>query len=292
MDAEFEEKEFEGFLNQQLCTHGGVFYAPGQVLENIIGLDAALTCQVTQFWNLFPSPRPQSLYPTSVSPSGILLSSEYWDGLDSAIDHFPPIKFNLFVQHKRPSFLKSGGSKQWKYWKQPYYRYSLLSHQQSALSHLAKIAGDDALVVYSCPAFVSREELWKHGFGASLISNTNFALAEGLDGHDQYTFVGPGSSGYACSEPVEMPPFSIVQEMQARRSRKRTRFGNREFLDISAKQVLQAVAAANLDAGFETLFGYMPSEMPPIARSVLTIAALGFSTSQRMHQGTNATARE
>lgn len=285
MIAEFEEKEFEGFLNQQLCADGGVFYAPGQVLENVIGIDAALTCQVTEFWKLFPSPKPHSLYPTAATPSGILLSSEYWEDLDKAIDHFPLINFNLFVQHKRPAYLKAGSSRQWGYWKQPYYRYDLLSHQQSALSHLAKIAGADALVVYSCPAFISRAELWKHGLGASLIGNTNFTLVEALDGHDQYTFVGPGSSGYACSEPVEMPPFSITQAFQSRRVRERVRYSNREALQIAAKYVKQAIEAANLSESYEALSKYLPVEMPPIARSILTVHTFAIMTNARWYLG-------
>ena len=283
MDAEFEEKEFEALLNQQLCAHGSVFYAPGQVLENIIGLDAALTCQDTQFWKLFPGPKPQALYPITPSPSGILLSGEYWTGLDSALDHFPAIKFNLFVQHKRPAYLRSGSARQWKYWKQPYYRYPLVSHQQSALSHLAKIAQGDALVVYSCPAFISRADLWKHGFGSSLISNTNFALVEGLDGHDEYTFVAPGSSGYACSEPAEIPPFSLAQEMQVRRSRERATLSNKEFLHATAKYVLEAVRAADLGPSFEALFAFMPRDMTAIARSILTVHTFSAMTNSKWY---------
>jgi hypothetical protein len=283
MDAEFEEKEFETLLNQQLCASGSVFYAPGQVLENIIGLDAALTCQDTQFWKLFPSPRPHTLYPTTSSPSGIVLSNDYWVGLDSTLDHFPPIKFNLFVQHKRPAYLRSGSARQWKYWKRPYYRYSLVSHQQIALANLAKIAKDDALVVYSCPAFISREELWKHGFGSSLISNTNFALVEGLDDHEEYTFVSSGSSGYACSEPAEMPPFSLFQEMRARRSRGSARGTNREFLHVSAKYVLEAVVGADLTQSFEALFRYMPRDLSPIARNVLTVHTFAAMTNSKWY---------
>ena len=40
--AEFEEKELEGLLNAQLTGGSGQMWTPGQVLESIVGFDAAL----------------------------------------------------------------------------------------------------------------------------------------------------------------------------------------------------------------------------------------------------------
>jgi hypothetical protein len=149
MNCEFEEKQFEQHLNFELLGRRNLLYVPGQVLENTLGFDAALFTRNIHFWRLF-----ELGYLRRVPHlTGLRIDNGWWRNLDQEIDMFPDFKCNVFIQHKRPTYLTTAHSKEWSHWKKEYYRYDLTPHQQLALEQLEDKIGNKGIVVYASPAF-------------------------------------------------------------------------------------------------------------------------------------------
>jgi hypothetical protein len=198
LDAEFEEKQFEQHLNFQLADRNNLVYPSGQVGEAFLGFDAAVRTRRRSFWHLFGTFRP-----------GLRIDPLWWPELEEELDAFPKAKFNVFVQSKRPEFLSGPRCKEWHDWQTDYFRYFITEHQQLALTALAEQTAGAAIVVYASPAFHKHQHLWEAINKGDLVSKTNFADAQKLNGHERYTYATAGSSGKGYSHPtdIESPGF-------------------------------------------------------------------------------------
>ncbi len=196
--CEFEEKEFEAPLYNQLATQSGHVWSPGQVLERQIGIDYALLCNDPRIW---------SLHGIS-APSGIFLHqfSSYFPSIKRPLPNF---SLNLFIQAKRSQprtkaskdLVKNGITS-------PYWKFDTTAHQQSRLDDLATVLGADALVCYAAPAFHRLTQLNAHTVGGSIVENSSFPKSTMLSGHKAWNFSSPGMVGVANTEPHfhEEPP--------------------------------------------------------------------------------------
>lgn len=192
--AEFCEREFEPNFNNQIENLNIFIWTPGQIDEHFLGFDAAFLSSARQIFRLIDYPMP---YPGGIQPSLETLQ-EFFKFADR---QFPNIKFNLFVQHKRPEYIRSSRGKERSHWNDPYFRYKINSNQQAQLEKLENIADKDALVTYACPAFHTFQELWDHSKNSTLIQSSNFVRPTSLIGHGRYSFIEPGCNGFATSEP-------------------------------------------------------------------------------------------
>lgn len=196
--CEFEEKEFEAPLYNQLTTRNGHVWSPGQVLERQIGIDYALWCSDPRIWSL------HGISP----PSGILLHqfAPYFPSIKRPLPNF---SLNLFIQAKRsqPRTKVSGDFKKYGI-TSPYWKFDTTAHQQARLDHLAAILGADALVCYAAPAFHRLTQLNAHTVGGSIVENSSFPKSTMLSGHKAWNFSSPGMVGVANAEPQfhEEPP--------------------------------------------------------------------------------------
>jgi hypothetical protein len=206
MKCEFEEKQFESALNQHLAGNHQLVYATGQVLENTLGFDAALMTHHRGFWGLFPDFRPwyARLFGFGLFPEGLELQREWWQRLGQEIEHFPKLKFNVFIQHKRPSYRTGRTTIEWENWQQPYYKYKLTRHQQQALAQLSMRMGTAGIVVYASPAFYKAIDLWDSARGNSLVEKTSFVEAHRLNNHTSYSYIRGGSDGVGHSAPEKI----------------------------------------------------------------------------------------
>jgi len=123
MRCQFEEKQFEQHLNNELLQKQELLYVPGQVLEGHLGFDAAIYSTNRGFWRLFHE-LPYYFYERFLyhSRTGITIDPKWWDELDRALPHFPRFRFNVFIQHKRPEYLTTSKSNEWKDWNSSYFR--------------------------------------------------------------------------------------------------------------------------------------------------------------------------
>ena len=215
MRAEFEEKQFEQALNFELASANRFLYTPGQCLENTLGFDAGIFSSNLNFWNRFPKFR-YYFHHFCLYPEGIELHREMWDDLEREIDNidfFPPIKFNLFIQYKRPEYLKQKNASEWNYWNCPYFRYNIMRHQQEALENLEIQVQDKGIVVYASPAFYRLKDLWDVKENNTLVASTNFIQASKLSYHSKFTYNQAGNQGIVFSEPVRIESFNFNKKI-------------------------------------------------------------------------------
>jgi len=267
--CEFKEKQYEQPLNNELAWKGQV-YIPGQVLENDIAIDAAIFSKNPKFWNLWNN-RAMMKW-----KSGLRLRREFWDLAEETLksDLFPKFKFNLFIQHKRPEHVSSRRGKEYPHWKRPYLRYDINEHQQIILHKLEQKTSSHAIVVYVCPAFWKRKELWMF-INGKLVENSNFVKPSKLHGHQRYTFVRGGKDGHACSEPIKVEGLDILSEISRMRERSiefenNVQFLNRLAMDI--KMTIKELDETTREGFFaiERTFEYSQHEL---GTSVMTILA-------------------
>ena len=207
MLAEFKEKTYEKYFGYELARLTRIAYSPDQCDEALLGFDDA-------FYLPFPRLFSYHLVSKRRRPRvqvGMAIADIDAD-LAKIASHFPPFRFNLFIQYKRPEYLRQPQASEWRSWRKPYYRFGLTPHQQKLLERIAARAAKRAAVVYASPAFWTGKELFDFASAERVVQQSNIAHAKALSGHERYTYVEPGSKGIARSDPEELsgPTFSEV----------------------------------------------------------------------------------
>lgn len=218
--AEFQEREFESLFIQELSKLGCFTWSPGQTDEFFLGFDGALWIDPLKLIRFgFPTPtrvsRWRHMWP--------LWEQEFWHGRKLhpefltewrkfADDAFPPKLVNFFVQHKRPHQTTEQGICG-DYWGQAYFEYKIDRQQQSRLEQLEDKLSDRGVVTYSCAAFLKKTDLWKYEGSGTIVSHSNFVSAKKLSGHNRYTFIGPGHTGFANVEPTIIEDKPLLERL-------------------------------------------------------------------------------
>jgi hypothetical protein len=190
--AQFEEKTYEIAYDIELSSGAGgtpTLWAPGQVLEHLLGFDATGDPQPDHvLWTVLTAPRPP----------GIVLLSSFWPGLPkAAAAQLPSRPASFIVQYKRPEYLHGGRAKQWSFWRAPYFRFKIDSGQQRVLKRLEVKLGREALVRYAAPAFHSSQQLEIAQMQRSVITQSGHVPPSALAGHSAWTYQYPGNAGRA-----------------------------------------------------------------------------------------------
>ncbi len=255
--AEFEEKEFEVAAAVELA-HGPTGYGPvfssGQVLEKLLGYDAASAPPHDHvIWQILAVPRPR----------GVQLVSGYWQtGMRPPASRLPAAPISLVVQYKRPEFLYGGRAKQWRLWHEPYLRFTVAARQQSVLLRLDRQLGSEALVRYAAPAFWQRGEFDAALLSRSMLTQTGFVSPERLAGHRVWTYVAPGQDGRP--NPSGRPTrFEVLDEL----------LGSRERSVLPPTSGTELVVREGLQAHLRRVAGAAREREPRLRRAVDAWAA-------------------
>ena len=199
MKTEFKEKTFEKYFSCEIARLTNITFSPDQCDEHFLGFDDAFLLPFPLLVGLAPYVRRSRW----ARRTGITLDI-LDDLLPELIERMPPFRFNLFVQYKRPEYLKTRGAKEWAAWHSPYYRIDITPHQQTLLENIDALSVGRAAVVYAAPAFWSSTDLWTHVESQKVIENSNIASCGLLAGHHCYTYAARGHGGHAHSEPVQV----------------------------------------------------------------------------------------
>lgn len=275
MQCEFEEKQYEHPLNNELAWKGRI-YNTGQVFENKIAIDAAIFSKSRKFWNLWSNPRKMKWR------SGTRIKRELWNLVEETwnSDKFPKFKFNLFVQHKRPEYISSPSGNEYYYWKQPYFRYDLTEHQQNILDRLEQRVSSNAIVVYACPSFWRFRNLWKFINERVLIENSNFVQPHRLHGHERYSFIRGGKDGQAFSQPAKVEGVNILVEIDRMFTRPIKFENNVQFVNEIAKEIKKVIQESD-ERTKESYFVLQRAITLPeheLGRSLITILIFTYFT--------------
>ncbi|WP_018996576.1 hypothetical protein [Hirschia maritima] len=203
---DIKEKSYEQHFNIEIGQYTDELFAPDQCDEKILGFDSSVHLNDNLWHPHFPRMSSRCL------SNGVLrgdLEKHLGRGLNKIL---PNMKFNLFIQFKRPEYLSGHRSGQWEHWKRSYYRFTLTPHQQELLEKLAVVSKGRAAVVYASPAFNTLDELMEKKRNKEIIDSSNIISAEKLSGHTKCTYAEAGNISMGHSEPVEIvsPPLSKI----------------------------------------------------------------------------------
>jgi hypothetical protein len=206
--AEFEEKEYEsaafGELMRPDPSGPSWAFSAGQVLEKLVGYDAAATPSPEHVvWRILQSPRP---------PGVRLVPSMWAPATLPSAERLPHTPVTLILQFKRPEFLYGASAAQWRFWRQPYYRFGREAEQQRVLVTLERNVGDHALVRYAAPAFWQRAHLEAAHLRGQVLEASGFVSPSRLVRHRSWTYLAPGIDGRA--NPAGTPArFEAVEDL-------------------------------------------------------------------------------
>lgn len=277
MDAQFEEKTYETQLMIELVQSGRRLFAPGQVLEGIVGFDMAVLTSDRHFWKQFPNLYPRWRRYFGIIPQGVRPRNEWWPRLDDEIEYFPKFKYNCFIQAKRPNRMVGSKAREYDHWNAPYFRYDTFLSQQLALESLAVGTSGNALVTYACPAFHKFDELTAAIGSHQIVKQSNFCEISNLVGHGRYSFVSPGHKGWAHSDPVRIESKPFDQALETLRNQG-SQQSNSAFLSDTAEAI---VGAAEKLGDLQSSFAYFAENTfqdanSQLARSLAKIYAFQF----------------
>jgi hypothetical protein len=205
--AEFEDKAFESALNVQLLIESAQLYAPGQVLETVLGFDVAMLAQQVGHWRLWNLQAPAG---------GVMTDAWGLADVTQPLSRLPDFKLNVFVQYRRPSYMAHESGAEWPAWSRPYYRYAVAPPQQAALEQCAAVLGKNGLVMYAAPAFWSLRDLCTFTARGMLVEHTSLVEVTELHGYNLYTYASAGANGIAFGDAVEIPSLSRPGALQDR----------------------------------------------------------------------------
>jgi hypothetical protein len=203
--AEFEEKEYEQPLNNELLLNpSNKLWSPGQVLERHFGFDCALLTAHPYFWSLlgYPFPLP-----------GLILNDFSWGAIWRKIGHsrrLPTFNTNLLLQIKRPehrigrnsTYARLGISGQ-------YWQFQITGHQQTALEAVYQRLRNRIAICYASPVFHKLADLYDNQKNGQLVEKSTFIQIHRMTGHNWWIYDRPGSTGIGHSTPdqIEDTPF-------------------------------------------------------------------------------------
>lgn len=192
--AQFEEKSYEIAYATELSLGigaGSMVYSPGQVLEHILGFDAAADPQQHHvIWSVLTAPRPP----------GVVLSPRFFGFAlpgPAGPQPLPRSPLSVILQFKRPDYLAGTRAKQWALWREPYFRFERDMRQHVVLTRLERRLQGSALVRYAAPAFHLYDELEAAQLSKTVIARSGHVSPLALGRHRVWTYLEPGIKGKA-----------------------------------------------------------------------------------------------
>lgn len=207
--AEFEEKDFEGPLYNQLLFGSNLIATPGQVFEGHFGLDAAMFAEHPLFWHMFGFPD---------IPTGVILPDFNWGWVwrrTGRTRQLPTFAVNLLIQSKRPDCLIGPNYLLARHGiRKSYWRFKSKEHQQSLLAKLANTLGNRAFVIYASAAFDTFDDLYTHTKSQTIVENSAFVRIERMQNHHSWNYDTPGMVGVAMSEPEFIRDRPFIEQLE------------------------------------------------------------------------------
>ena len=197
--AEFEEREYETPLYNQLANGTNKVWSPGQVFEGHIGIDYAMFFEEEWLFRLHSFNR---------IPLGAVLSRYRWPRAwfrRRPTNRLPTFRLNLFIQTKRPDWSKKPTRiLREKGFRGLYWRFNLNEDQQEVLEKVAEKLDNRALVIYAAPTFHQHHDLYRNTINGTIIENSTFPSIAKLKAHEAWYYHTPGASGVANPIPEEI----------------------------------------------------------------------------------------
>lgn len=215
MKAEFEEKVFETAANNEFALLGAGYtcpgcgshhcpfcgfghpapavdiWAPGQVLEAVLGFDVLVNLQgdTTDLEALFGV----------AMPPGMNWKQHFGNPVGAGA---APDWASLFIQYKRPDRLLRRRGEFLRLFAGPFFRFDLDADQHGALADLRTASAGQALVCYAAPRFHTNADMLHYRQNRLVLERTAFIEADDDDDHEYGAY--DEATAFLCSEPREV----------------------------------------------------------------------------------------
>lgn len=268
--AEFEEKEFEKPLYNQLENGKCDVWTPGQCFEGYIGFDYSGNINTYEFWKRFGG----------AVPKGVVLDDYNMGYIWRKMKRkrmLPDFSMNLFIQAKRP-YIHSGTFSRSIY-DTKHYSFEINQRQQRILERLGQKLHHRALLVYAAPVFGTYEELYRYTREGNMIDNTSFPKIDTLSGHSHWYYCD-AENGIAHSEPEEEKSFNIF-ELIERLKQENYDAENTDFnenIHILSKAVRNVLDEFSEDIQVKFCFSQIKDLQMPYAYHQNTINNIDYNT--------------
>jgi hypothetical protein len=243
MRVNFEEKTYENYFNAELDNRTEIFYPLGQVQEGNLGFDASANSRNRRLWRLIG--HPFWFFPHFDGVELREIADEMERHIGRVISDIPKMKANLIFQYKKPEYIKNSLGKEWKHWKQPYFRFDIYKEQQELLMHIHNSFSKTVLVLYSSPAITDINDLVDNHKKRQILDVSNIKKASELNLHHRNTYIKAGTFSIACSEPEKLENFDIFAEFEKFNVENNDNINvydfNRQFLLKFRNQIEQAI---------------------------------------------------
>jgi hypothetical protein len=234
MRAKFEEKTFEGYFNNELDRRSEIYFPIGQVQEGNFGFDSSSFSTSRRLWAHLGD--PFWFFPKFKGLELREIADEMEDFLGVELENVPEMKANLLFQYKRPELITLPTGKEWKYWKEPYFRYNIYKEQQELLMHIHNTFNSKVKVIYASPSTIDVNELVR--IRRQILDHSNFKEAVNLQGHKRNTYTKAGRYSIACSEPEQIENLDILELLNglSEKNNESKKESNKEFIiDFATK---------------------------------------------------------
>ena len=264
--AEFEEKQYETAANIELGLQHAAVFAAGQVLEAVVGYDAAIHPPAqAPIWSL-----------VGAAPGGLVLTPNLWQRarVQPKAPQLPSTYVSLILQYKRPKYLTTSMATQWHHWGKPYFRFPILHRQQVILSHLENALAARAVLRYACPAFWMYNDLQTYQAARDVLSQSTFVSAISLTGHSAWTYDLPGTVGYANpnGERIQADEIAGVWEEAKRKSKHQNENLFQHLRSVGGSVGAPKISRDNIPDWFLTPYGFDFLEIDEVQAVADTLA--------------------
>lgn len=245
MMVDYEEKTYEMHFNLELSGYGKVFPI-GQVLEGILGFDMGIYVPPCKF-DYFKGRLYLKCYNEKKGESILRIFKEIGGN-----KRIPDFKINIVLQYKRPEYMTRNDAKEWKYWKEPYYRYDIYPRQQEILYKISKEFKKEVLVLYVAPAIPNWETLMDYANKSQVMDNSNFIEAEKFSAHSRATYIDGESVACLHSEIEKVNSYDFKKFIENRNDRSIDNFEEAgKFIFETSNKALSIIQDMKLENEFE-----------------------------------------
>jgi hypothetical protein len=256
--ADFEEKSFEVAANFELGLLGSAvdFWAPGQVLEGVLGFDfmVQLEGNVDEVNDLIGAAIPAGLF-----------WKQYF-GNPASADSAPDWA-SLFLQYKRPDRMLRRRGKFLGLFQGEYYRFDLDRDQHASLVGFREASQNQAFVCYAAPRFHTSDDLKFYRQHRLVLERTAFIEVGLVEDHEYGAY--DEIEAFLCSEPEEVLLLGLPGLIGALRRTDRVQDDSVGGALLRHLRTLADAATVPADAGTEQR---EPLDLRTIVRSILRFA--------------------
>lgn len=201
MKVDYSEKTYEEYFLVELHAEyirNRNFFAPSQADEAYLGADL-----IAYLGRRFDSIRLNKRF---YNRNYLARHNHFLKNVAKRIP--AKLKFNVFIQFKRPEHIVKSNGGQWNSFNKPYYRFSIYKEQQARLDHISRLL-KDLSIIYASPEAADTDQLYQLHLDGKLIDSSCYVESKTIKNHSAVAYLS--QKIFLCSDPERVEKFHIQE---------------------------------------------------------------------------------